>query len=189
MDVWVRLSRRLSTEELMLLNFDAGEDLWEPLGQQGDQISQSWRKSTLDIHWKDWCWSANTLTTWCEEPTHWKRLWCWERLRAWAGNDRGWDGWMAPLLNGHGFEQTPGDSEGQGGLACCSPGLQSQTWLSDWATRETEERVLSDGFSVEEDSLQVSGCRRPAGFSVRPGLLHVLCRKRGKGRSIENTLF
>ena len=24
-------------------------------------------------------------------------------------------------LNGHGFEQTPGDSEGQGSLACCSP--------------------------------------------------------------------
>ena len=24
-------------------------------------------------------------------------------------------------LNGHGFEQAPGDSEGQGSLACCSP--------------------------------------------------------------------
>ena len=24
-------------------------------------------------------------------------------------------------LNGHKSEQTPGDSEGQGGLACCSP--------------------------------------------------------------------
>ena len=24
-------------------------------------------------------------------------------------------------LNGHEFEQTPGDSEGQGSLACCSP--------------------------------------------------------------------
>ena len=24
-------------------------------------------------------------------------------------------------LNGHEFEQTPGDSEGQGNLACCSP--------------------------------------------------------------------
>ena len=24
-------------------------------------------------------------------------------------------------LNGHEFEQTPGDGEGQGGLACCSP--------------------------------------------------------------------
>ena len=26
------------------------------------------------------------------------------------------------LLNGHEFEQSPGDSEGQGRLACCSPG-------------------------------------------------------------------
>ena len=25
------------------------------------------------------------------------------------------------LLNGHEFEQTPGDGEGQGSLACCSP--------------------------------------------------------------------
>ena len=24
-------------------------------------------------------------------------------------------------FNGHKFEQTPGDSEGQGNLACCSP--------------------------------------------------------------------
>ena len=31
-----------------------------------------------------------------KEPIHWKRPWCWERLRAWGerGN-RGWDGWMA----------------------------------------------------------------------------------------------
>ena len=28
--------------------------------------------------------------------THWKRHWCWERLKAGReGNDRGWDGWMA----------------------------------------------------------------------------------------------
>ena len=25
------------------------------------------------------------------------------------------------LLNGHEFEQPPGDSEGEGSLACCSP--------------------------------------------------------------------
>ena len=31
-----------------------------------------------------------------EEPTHWKRPWCWERLRTGGeGDDRGWDGWMA----------------------------------------------------------------------------------------------
>ena len=41
------------------------------------------RKSVLNIHWKDWCWSwnSNTLATWCEEPTHLKRLWCLERLK------------------------------------------------------------------------------------------------------------
>ena len=27
-----------------------------------------------------------------EEPTHWKRRWCWERLKARWGNIRGWDG-------------------------------------------------------------------------------------------------
>ena len=29
-----------------------------------------------------WSWCSNTLATWCEEPTHLKRPWCWERLRA-----------------------------------------------------------------------------------------------------------
>ena len=28
--------------------------------------------------------------------------------------------WQHPF-NGHEFQQTPGDSEGQGSLACCSP--------------------------------------------------------------------
>ena len=62
-----------------------------------DPTSQSWRKSILNSHWKDWCWSwsYNTLATWCEEPTHWKRPSCWERLRAEGeGGDRGWGGWM-----------------------------------------------------------------------------------------------
>ena len=54
------------------------------------------RKSVLNVHWKDWCWSwnSNTLAAWWEELTHLKRPWCWERLRAGEGDDRGWDGWM-----------------------------------------------------------------------------------------------
>ena len=58
------------------------------------------KESTLNIHWKDWCWSwnYNTLVTWCKDPTHWKRLWCWEKLKAGGEvDDRGWDGWMASL--------------------------------------------------------------------------------------------
>ena len=46
----------------------------------------------------DWCWrwSSNTLATWCEELTPWKRPWCWKRLKAVGeGDDRGCDGWMA----------------------------------------------------------------------------------------------
>ena len=51
-----------------------------------------------EYSWKDWCWSwnSNTLATWCKERTHWKRPWCWERLKAEGErDDRGWDGWMA----------------------------------------------------------------------------------------------
>ena len=98
MDVRVGLSRKLSAEELMLLSCGVGEDSWESLGLQGDPTSPSWRRSVLNIHWKDWCWSwnSNTVATWCEELTHLKRPWCWERLKTGReGDNRGWDGWMA----------------------------------------------------------------------------------------------
>ena len=52
------------------------------------------------------------------------------RRRRWVTEDKmvGWHHW----LNRHEFEQTPGDSEGQGSLACCSPGLaKSGTQLSN----------------------------------------------------------
>ena len=45
----------------------------------------------------DWCWSwsSNTLVTLWGELIHWKRPWCWGRLRAGGeGGDREWPGWM-----------------------------------------------------------------------------------------------
>ena len=72
----------------------------------------------LNIHWRDWCWSwsSNILATWWKELTHLKRPWCWERLKAGGeGDDREWDemvGWHH-WLNGHEFEQGPGDGERQ----------------------------------------------------------------------------
>ena len=60
------------------------------------EIKPAHLKSTQKIHWKDWCWNSNTLTTWCEELTHWKRPWCRKRLRVGEeGHDRRWDGWIA----------------------------------------------------------------------------------------------
>ena len=84
----------------MLWNCGVGEDSWESLGLQGDPTSPFWRRSVLGALWKDWCWSwnSNTLATWCEKPTHFKRPWCWERLKVGGeGDNRGWDGWMASL--------------------------------------------------------------------------------------------
>ena len=63
-------------------------------------LNQSVLKEISPGYWKDWCWTwdSNTLATWCEELTHWKRPWCWEGLGAGGeGDDRGWDGWMASL--------------------------------------------------------------------------------------------
>ena len=50
------------------------------------------KKSTLIIHWKDWCWSwsSNILAICWEELTHRKRTCCWERLKTEAeGGNRG----------------------------------------------------------------------------------------------------
>ena len=77
----------------MLLNCGVGEDSWDSLGLQADPTSPFWRLA-LGFLWKDWCWSWN-YNTLCEELTHLKRPWCWERLRARGeGDDSGWHGWM-----------------------------------------------------------------------------------------------
>ena len=67
------------------------------LGLQ-DQTSKSYRKSILNVHWRDWCWSwkLQYFGHLMEKLTHLKRPWCWERLGAGGErDDRGWDGWMA----------------------------------------------------------------------------------------------
>ena len=53
--MWVGLWRKLSSEELMLLNCGVEKDSWESLGLQGDPTSPFWRRSVLGVHWKDWC--------------------------------------------------------------------------------------------------------------------------------------
>ena len=85
-----------------------------------------------------WSWSSNILTIWCKEPTHWKRPWCWERLRARGeGDNRGWDSWMASLIQwtwvwaGSGREWRMG-----------KPGVlqstRSQRIGHDWATEQQQ---------------------------------------------------
>ena len=99
------------------------------------------RKSTLNIHWKDWCWSwsSNILATWHNKQTHWKRSWCWERLR--TGRDgvggRWWDGWMSSLTQ---WTQIWAYSRRQWRTG--KPGVlqftKNWTQLSDWTTTSSK---------------------------------------------------
>ena len=41
------------------------------------------------LEWLMLNWNTSTLAMWCEELTHWKRPWCWERLMVgWEGDER-----------------------------------------------------------------------------------------------------
>ena len=47
-----------------------------------------------------WTWNSNTLTTWYQELTYWKRLWHWEVLAAGGeGDNWRWDGSMDMSLS------------------------------------------------------------------------------------------
>ena len=125
MDVRVGLWRRLSAEELMLLNCGVGEDSWESLGLQGDPTCPFWRRSALhqrvffgrnDV-------KAETPVRW---PPHAKSLligkdsdagrhWGQEEKGMTEDEMAGWHHW----LDGRESEWTPGVGVGQGGLGCC----------------------------------------------------------------------
>ena len=82
-----------------------------------------------------WSWSSNTLATWYEELTHWKRPWCWERLKAGReGDDRAWDGWMASQTwCSWAWVSSTGSWWWTGKTGMLQPlGLHSWTWLSHW---------------------------------------------------------
>ena len=54
--------------------------------------------------------------------SHWKRPWCWERLKAAGeGDDRGWDGWMASPTRWTWVWASSGRWYWQGSLVCWSP--------------------------------------------------------------------
>ena len=157
MDVRVGLWRRLSTKELMLLNCGVGEDSWESLGLQGDPTSPFGRRSALGFLWKEWCWSWNssTLATSCGELTHWKRLWCWEGLRAGGeGDDRGWDGWMASPTRWTWVSVNSGSWWWQGGLACCSSWDRKESDTTVWLIWSDLYQLSQQGSKLRHKKLK-----------------------------------
>ena len=123
MDVRVGLWRKLSTEELMLLNCGVGEDSWESLGLKGDPTifpkgDQSWvfiRRTDVE---------AETPILWSADVKSWL---IWKDSNAgkdWGQEEKGMteDEMVAwhHRLNEHEFGKTLGVGNGQRGLVCCS---------------------------------------------------------------------
>ena len=64
----------------------------------------------------------NTLAIWCKELTHWKRPWCWEKLKVGGErDDRGWVGWMVSAAWWTWIWVSSGSCWWTGSLPCCSP--------------------------------------------------------------------
>ena len=118
----------------MLLNCGVREDSWESLGLQGDPTSQSQRKSVLNIHWRN-DFEAETSVLWPpdaksqlirRDPDAGKD-WRQEEKGMTEAEMVGWHHW----LNGHKFEEVPGDGEGQGSLVCRSPWGRKQSDITE----------------------------------------------------------
>ena len=121
----------------------ARKDSWEFLGLQGNQTSQSERKSSLNIHWKDlcWSWSSNILATWCEGPTHWemnlilgktdgKRRRGQQRMR--------WLDSISKLMDMNLYKLWEIVEDRGAWLAEANGVAKSQTQLNDWTATTTE---------------------------------------------------
>ena len=130
----------------MLLNCDSGKDPWESPCTERRSNQSIIREINLEYslealmlklqYFGHVMQRANSL-----EKTDAGKDWRQEEKGTTTENEVvGWNHW----LDGHGFELTPGDSEGQGSLGAAVHGvIKNQTGLTDWTTmRYTEsERI------------------------------------------------
>ena len=107
----------------------------------GTSLSKFWELAIDREAWRAVIYGVTNnqtrLSDWTElNWTHWKRPWCWERLKA-KGELASEDEMVRQhhQLNGQEFEQTPWDSGGHRNLGCCVREVaKSRTRLNDWTT-------------------------------------------------------
>ena len=120
--------KRAGYQRIDAFNCGAGEDSWESLdSKEIKAVHPKGNQPWIFIGRIDAEAPMLSLATWCEEPTHWKIPWCWERSKANGEAGRGWDGHR---LNGCKFEQSSGPSGEQRSLACCSPWGREESYMT-----------------------------------------------------------
>ena len=134
MDVRVRLWKKRSAEELMLLNCGVGEDSWESLGLQGDPTSHSEDQSWVLFGRNDA--KAETPVLWPPHVKSWLIGKDCDAGRDWGQEEEGTTedemaGWHQ-RLNGREFEWTLVDGDGQRGLACCDSWGRKESDTTEW---------------------------------------------------------
>ena len=116
------------------------------------------------MHWKDWCWSwnSNTLATWWEELTHWKRPWCWERLKAGGeGDDREWDGWMASPTQWTWVSKLRELVKNREAWHAAAHGVtKSWIWLSDWTEVNWKLKLVGYPMPIHQKEVFVMSWRK-----------------------------
>ena len=69
----------------------------------------------------------------------------------------GWHHW----LNGHEFEQVPGDGKGQGGLMCCSPWGHKEWDMTEWLNNNNQSKYVFDLFLQTDFCVVFAGQMKP----------------------------